>query len=209
MDRPDKNKIINDITEIRKLYASTNNKHLIFPTQYKINCAKNVTKSFDIETLIDSTLCILPNTYHVFFDYTVFKTFAIPELYEKIVNTMIEKMKQCLELYGFCEVHINLNTFSLSAFHRYSPIIKLYINECINKSYGFVEKIKKTHIYNIPSTIDSISQLIQPMMVPQMRNNLVKYDKDTSIKKLETIKHIIESSKGSICTNEITSENTI
>jgi hypothetical protein len=185
--------LLERINKLRTEYANTNKKSFFFNSQYKQNCATEINNQFEIDTLMSSTLFILPNSHHVYFDYTMFKTFAIPELYEQIVGKVIQKMRYCLDTYGTCEVHININSFSISAFHRYKPIIELYSYECNNKNQDFYEKIKKMHVYNVPSTINAISTLIQPILNPLMREKIVKYDKESSIKPMQTINAILES----------------
>jgi hypothetical protein len=185
--------LLERINKLRTEYATTNKRGIFFNTQYKQNCATEINNQFDIDTLMSSTLFILPNSHHVYFDYPTFKTFAIPELYEQIVGKVIQKMRYCLDTYGACEVHININSFSISAFHRYKPIIELYSYECNNKNQDFYEKIKKMHVYNIPSTINAITTLIQPILNPLMREKIVKYDKESSIKPMQTINEILGS----------------
>ena len=186
--------LLERINKLRTEYANTNKRGIFFNTQYKKNCAAEINNKFDIDTLMSSTLFILPNSHHVYFDYPTFKTFAIPEIYEQIVGKVIQKMRYCLDTYDICEVHINIHSFSVSAFHRYKSIIELYSYECNNKNQDFYEKIKKMHVYNIPSSINAITTLIEPILNPLMREKIIKYDKESSIKPMQTINAILKSS---------------
>jgi hypothetical protein len=100
-------------------------------------------------------------------------------------------------------MHVNLNTFSVSAFQRYRPIIELYSQECNTNHKEFHEKIKTMHIYNVPSTVETISQLIGPMLPPLVRQKVVKYDKSASEKPLQTITEILSAA------TVITQENSL
>jgi hypothetical protein len=109
------------------------------------------------------------------------------------MNFAIEKISYCINTYGQYEMHVNFNTFSVSAFYRYKTIIEMYSQECNTNHNEFHEKIKKMHIYNIPVTIETISQLIGPLMPMQVRQKVIKYDKAASEKPLQTIDEILHT----------------
>jgi hypothetical protein len=182
------------INNLRVEYENENKKGVFSSKQYKFDCAKTVLKTVDLETLLNSTLIVLPNSYHLFFDYTIFKTFAVPELYNTIMKYALDKISKCIDSYGTYEMHVNLNTFSVSAFHRYKPVIELYSYE-VNTNYPhFHENIQAMRIYNVPSTIETISQLIGPMLPQNVRQKVVRYDKNASEKPMQTIMEIIQTS---------------
>jgi hypothetical protein len=181
------------INNLRTEYENENKKGFFPSKQYKFDCANTVLKKIDLDTLLNSTLTILPNSYHLFFDYTVFKTYAVPELYDAIMKYAFSKISYCINTYGTYEMHVNLNTFSVSAFHRYRPIIELYSHEITTNHPDFHEKIQTMHIYNVPSTIETVSQLIGPMLPQNVIQKVVKYDKNASEKPMQTITEIIQT----------------
>jgi hypothetical protein len=187
------NDLLARINNLRIEYENENKKGFFPSKQYKFDCANTVLKTIDLDILLNSTLTILPNSYHLFFDYTVFKTFATPELYDTIMKYAISKITNCITTYGTYEMHVNLNTFSVSAFHRYRPIIELYSHECNTNHMEFHEKIKTMHIYNVPSAVETISQLVGPLLSPLVRQKVVKYDKSASEKPLQTINEILQT----------------
>lgn len=196
------------INNLRTEYGNENkNKKGFFPSkQYKFDCANTILKTIDLDTLLESTLIMLPNSYHIFFDYTLFKTFAVPELYDKIIKYGVDKISNCIDTYGTYEMHINLSTFSISAYHRYQAIIELYSYE-VNTNYPhFHDNIKLMHVYNIPSTIDAISQLVGPMLPQRVRQKIIHYDKNASEKPMQTITEIIQTSNN--IPDVLQSENT-
>jgi len=186
--------LIERIQKLREDYAVDNKKWGISAKHYKMDCANSVLRKIDIDTLLNSTIMILPNTHHLFFDYTMFKTFAVPELYELIMSSMISKIKHCVNTYGKYEIHINLLSFSVSGFNRYKTIIEMYSNEINNNHKELHEKMKTMHVYNIPPTIDAISKLISPFLEQTTKEKIVKYDKPSSEKSLNTITEIIARS---------------
>jgi hypothetical protein len=197
------NILLDRINKLRTDFETNNKKGIFSSNQYKFECANDILKTIDLATLLNSTLIILPNSYHLFFDYTMFKTFAVPELYEKIMKFAIEKISYCINTYGQYEMHVNLNTFSLSAFYRYKTIIEMYSHECNTNHTEFYEKIKTMHIYNIPIAIDTISQLMGSLMPLSVRQKIVKYDKVSSEKPLQTIDEILNTMSSSSFQNTI------
>jgi hypothetical protein len=189
------NDLLERINNLRTEYGNENKKGFFSSKQYKFDCANTVLKTIDLDILLESTLVILPNSYHLFFDYTLFKTFAVPELNDTIIKYALDKISYCIDTYGTYEMHINLSTFSISAFHRYKAIIELYSYEINTNHPHFHENVKMMHVYNIPSTIDTISQLVGPMLPQHVRQKIVHYDKNASEKPMQTIMEIIKTSK--------------
>jgi hypothetical protein len=185
--------LLERINKLRDEYAMDNKKGLFPSKQYKFDCANTVLNSISLDTLLHSTLILLPNSYHLYFDYTIFKTYAVPELYETIIKYAISKISYCMKTYGTYEMHVNLNSFSVSACHRYKTVIEMYLNECSINHKEFYETIKTMHIYNVPSTVETISQLIGPLLPQTVRQKVVKYDKSASEKPLQTISEILQT----------------
>jgi hypothetical protein len=187
----DNTNLIERINKLRDDYATENKSWGFSTKQYKINCANTVLQTIDIDTLLDSTITILPNSCHLFFNYVVFKSFAVPELYDTIIDCIVKKINTCVERFGKYEMHINLQSFSVSAFNRYKPIIEKYHNEIHTKHIHFHEKMQTMHVYNIPHAIDTIAKLISPFLDPIVQKKIVKYDKPTSEKSINTINEIL------------------
>ena len=186
--------LLERINKMRDDYATDNKSWLFSSKKYKNDCANKILGSINVERLLSSTVIILPNTHHIFFDYTVFKTYAVPELYETIIQYAISKIYHCINTFGKYEMHINLQSFSVSAFTRYKDIIEMYSNECNTNHTGLHEKIKNMHVYNVPSTIETISQLIGPLLPSLIKDRVIKYDKLSSEKSIKTIMEIISTS---------------
>jgi hypothetical protein len=80
---PDFSKRINELTS---QYYSDNKKNMFFKSNQKMECASVVSNQIGINELIQNTIFLIPDTNSVFMDYTVFKTYATPDNYPKIVN---------------------------------------------------------------------------------------------------------------------------
>jgi hypothetical protein len=77
-------------------------------------------------------------------------------------------------------MHINLNTFSISALKRYRECIDLYLNECVKANTEYYKVITCLHMYNTPSVIDSIADMLHKLIHPEVKRKVKKYNKSES-----------------------------
>jgi hypothetical protein len=179
----DFNEKINNLTT--KFY-SENKKKTLFKSSQKFECAATITNSIGIDELIQRTIFIIPNTKTVFLDYTLFKTYATPDNYCKIINHILSLFKICIQHYGTYECHVNLDSFTVTAAQRYTDIINLFLNNCMipNTECEYSVLLTTMYIYNTPLTFQNISKILLPLIDPIVKKKIVFYDKATSQKKL-------------------------
>lgn len=188
------NDLLCQINNMRSAYEIKNkSKKGLFPSkQYKFDCATDILKTIDLDILLDNSIKRLPNSYHIFFDYPLFKTFTTPEIYDTIIQFVISKIIDCINEYGIYEMHINLQSFSVSGFHRYKILIERYMAKVDIEYPYFSKQIKAMHVYNVPSSIEMISQLIESLVPKEVLQKVELYDKQSSEKSIETIREIIQ-----------------
>ena len=75
---------------------------------------------------------------------------------------------------------MNLDTFTISAAHRYKDIITLFCDECLRRETHFTERLDGMHLYNTPKIIDNISALLMPLIPPEVRPKIRMYGKQES-----------------------------
>lgn len=183
--------LVEQIKNIRKHYAKTNMKSVFLSKKYKKDCAKMVLTEIDINTLLESCIIYIPDTYQIYVDYTMFKSFIIPELYDTIINYTVNKIIYCIQKYGKIELHINLHTFSVSAYNRYKECIIAYSKKLQSTIPNFPTLLVAMHLYNIPSCIETISQLLGTLLPQETRRKVVKHDIKSSEKAINTILEIV------------------
>ena len=83
----------------------------------------------------------------------------------------------CIEKYGFFEAHVNLDSFTISACHRYKEVIEKFMNECMKHETVFTEKIVVMHIYNIPHVFDTIQIILAPLIHENVKKKIELYNK--------------------------------
>jgi hypothetical protein len=172
--------IIDQMNELKtQYYVETDKKHF-FKKQQKMQVASAISEKIDIREVLARTYFNIPNTHHVYFDYTVFKIYANPANYTMIISYALELINTCVKKYGYYEMHINLHTFSISALERYKECIDLYLNECIKANTEYYNVITCLHIYHTPSVIDTIANMLHKMIHPEIKRKVKKYGKSES-----------------------------
>jgi hypothetical protein len=174
--------LIDEITKIKNEYYSTSNKNVFFKSSQKQNCATIITDKMGINQMLDNTVFIITNTNKVYLDYTIFKLYATPDLFDIIIQKVIGLFEECIEKYGNFEVHINLNSFTISAYERYNQIISKFCLECLNNNVKFTINITNLLIYNTPNMIDILKNLIKPFIDQNISNKIIFFNKKESEK---------------------------
>jgi hypothetical protein len=176
-----------DITKFSEKFYTEKPKNVFFKMQQKNELASSVSHTFDVSQLIKHTIYLIPNTNLIFIDYTVFKLFASVENYDLIVDYIITLFENIIVNHDFFEVHVNMNTFSVSAAQRYKGIIERFLNVCMNHDTGFSEKLKKMYLYYTPSVFDSIKTILNPLIHPIVKQKIELYNKTESSALLEKL----------------------
>ena len=180
MERNNETEFINKITNLKNQYYSDSGKNVFFKNKQKMECANNICNSIGLEQIIDKTIYCLPNSNKVFFDYTIFKMYATPENYNQIVSHALLQCRYKISEHGNFEIHINLNSFTVSACDRYKDIIQIFCNECLRSNTRYSINLSKLIVYNSPNMIDAISRIILPFIDPIVRNKITLYSKPES-----------------------------
>jgi hypothetical protein len=168
------------IEALKNDFYSTTGKPVLFKNTIKKQCATMVSNEIGIDTLLAHSIFVLPNTNKIFFDYTRFKLYANPDNYKQIVGFISEKIRACVYHYGTYEVHANLDTFSVSACHRYKEVIQLFCNYCISANSDYSNELTHMYIYYTPSMFHQISAILRPIIDVSILSKLVIYDKGVS-----------------------------
>lgn len=165
------------IENIKSNFYEKQNKNIFFTSKQKLNLANTVSQSMNLEDLINKTVYIIRDTNKVYLDYTIFKLFANPSNYDVLVRYIVQLFSDCINKYGFFEAHVNLDSFTISACHRYKEVIEKFLGECMKHETIFTEKIVVMHIYNIPHVFDSIQKILSPLIHETVKKKIELYNK--------------------------------
>ena len=182
------------LQKIKDEYYSATPKRLFFgKTSQKAECAHNIAMHFSIEELMRATVFPIPHTNKLYFDYTLFKMYATPVHYEPIVGYMTHEINSLIDAHTQFELHVNLQTFSVSAAERYRDAIQLFGasthascgGECMRSC------LHKLYIYHTPCVMRSISHVLSGILSrffnDDIRHKVVMVDKESSSGRLRDL----------------------
>ena len=170
--------ILQKMNEVQNNFYSSNQKNTFFKKSQKIDCAKEVCNNIDVNEMIAKTIYVIPGTNKIYMDYTIFKLFAHPEIFDLIIQHIINTCRYLVTYYGSLEAYINLDSFSVSAAERYRGLIQKYCNNCLHENTDFAILLTKLNILNTPSVIEMIVKIIKPVIDKSVVNKVVFHKKN-------------------------------
>lgn len=174
--------------EIRKIQDMQKTRSFsFFKRTDKMNSARMVSSQFNLNQLIESTIFIIPNTNKIYLNYLVFKTYANPENYMYFIEYLLYLFDYVVQTYGTFELHVNIQTFTITAAQRYKEIIELFCAKCLVSNTNYSHVLERMYIYFPPNVMDNIIRIISPLVDKNITNKVVIYKKeesDTCIKSL-------------------------
>lgn len=183
----EQSRVIEQIQEVQNKFYADNDKTYFYKQYQKAKCMAEINKQIALRDLINHTMYIIPGTNKVFFDYTVFKTYATPENYNDIVSNVLVLFRKCIDLYQSFEIHVNLKSFSVTAATKYKTIINTFCGECLKSDTEFGVLVTNMFIYNVPSMIDQISSMLRPFIHPNLRDKIIMYKKEETEYQLQLL----------------------
>ena len=180
---------IESMEKFKNSYYENNKKNTFFKKSQKLDCAKELisSPSFNLEIALQNTIYILGDSNKVFLNYEVFKYYAHPDNYEQIVNYILSLFLLSISKFESFEMHININSFTISAAERYKEIIKLFMNKCMSNNTQFSKLLSIMAIYNPPNMINEISKLLKPFVDPVVLQKLKIYGKNETPNEIKEI----------------------
>jgi hypothetical protein len=178
MQQSQEENIKDDITKLQEEYYEKNNKHFFFKKSQKYDCASVITQHLDVKTLFEKTLYVIKEN-EIFFDYTLFKTYIYPEIYDAFLEYINVISFEYIDKMPEYSLHLNFQSLSITAFERYWPLVK----QIMNKFPVHGNKMQKTYIYYTPNVVDQIMKVMYPF-ISHFREKIVFYTKMESPEKI-------------------------
>jgi hypothetical protein len=169
------------IEELQRNYFSSNNKNILFKKKQKLDCATNISKSIDLEQVLNMTFYNIGNTNIIYIDYTIFKTYAHPEIYETIAIKLINTIQNCIKKYGSFEIYVNLESITVSAFERYKKVLEIFWKITNEENIDISSYLNICIVLNSPSVIDTLKVLMNPFFSKKSKEVCRYYSKEESI----------------------------
>ena len=152
----------------------------------KFQCAEHVLSSCSFEDLMRQTCHTLTpradGTPRLHFYYPRFKTFASTSIYGRDIDYVIAFVQATLATSptGHFEYHVSLESFTVTAAHRYKDLVAQFSDVCFQRNTGFSEHLDGLYLYHVPSCGQQVAQLLLPLIPPETRPKLKVLDKQQS-----------------------------
>ena len=168
-------------------YYEGEKKNYFFKKGQKLDCAKKISETFPMEDILKTTVYIIPNTNKIIFNYTIFKLYANESVYNTVIQKVLELYEILINSHNGFEIHVILDTFTITAAERYKNVIKTFCELCTKSPINYTKYLQCMYIYYTPSMIESISVLLKPFLDPSLSERVIYYSKAESPALLEEI----------------------
>ena len=191
-DPGDSENVWQNLRRAQEEYYTHSKKNFFVKKQQKFDCAAAITQQFDVNMLVERCVLVIPETNCIFMDYTVFKMFAHPENYLLIAHRFVNMINGLIVKYGSFVMHLNLQSFTVSAAERYMPLIKLFCAECAkDTSFSRANKMEQLYTYHTPSAISSVLPMIMKVSESCLQSKITHYTKEESGKLIEKLLQVL------------------
>ena len=169
--------IMTKIVGLQNKYYTNHNKNSFFKKSQKYECADLVANKIGIETMLEKCIYVFENN-KIFIDYTLFKAFANPNNYHDLSLFLARNINSCIQKYKHFEIHINLDTLTISAVERYRQIILHFAEHGQTNHYD--DYLTKLELYNTPAFIITTTSILSSFISPKVKQMVNFYKKDKS-----------------------------
>jgi hypothetical protein len=181
----DEANLMENITKLQEDFYTNNPKKILFNKNQKIECADTIASNFDLNVLYNKTLFIIPDKPIIFFDYPVFKTYMSPERFDSFLQYEYNITKEWVDNIPNYELHINIQSLSISAFERY----RVFFEKLFHKYPPICPtsiKMSKLYIYYTPNMIEHMLKFLSPF-ISHLRDKIIFYSRQESPEKLSQL----------------------
>jgi len=170
------NNLMNELEQFKSIYYSDNKKCAVFKAAQKHDLATKICSQFGQDELFAKSVYPVRDTNKVYIDYPVFKLFVNPHNYEAFVLFCQKIFNQTVQKHGSFECHINLLSLTITAVERHQRLVELFCSDPSERDgMEYTNYLTKVYIYNTPSVIDNIMNVVKRLLDPDIMKRLVKY----------------------------------
>jgi hypothetical protein len=158
--------IMSKINSAKEQFYSDHQKNTFFKKQQKFDCATTVMSGLNENEVFANVFAVKDDI--IFFNYTMFKTVAHPEYYQKMADYLFMISSNLIDTYGSYRIFVNCNGMTISAVERYKEFVSVVSKRGLTNNKGLLAKLSIIHICNPPSFIDNGLKIL----IPLVDNNL-------------------------------------
>jgi hypothetical protein len=163
MDKQNYDEIIKNKTNE---YYSSNSKNTIFKNKQKIELAKTISNSIDINNYLNDIIYIDQNNpTHIFVTYHKLKVIMHPDIFDLIVAHVDNLIMSILNNNSTYYLHVDIFSLTVSGVQRLKPFIEQFLTtNFYDGTKTRVDLLEKIFIYNSPSVITTIRIILEPLV---------------------------------------------
>ena len=170
---------MNELEQFKSTYYSDNKKCTVFKSEQKHDLANKICSQFGQDELFAKSVYTIRDTNKVYIDYPVFKLFVNPRNYKEFVLFCQNIFNQTIKRHGTFECHVNLLSLTISAVERHQRLVELFCTDPSERGgVEYTNYLIKVYIYNTPSVIDNITNLLKKLLDPDIMKRLVKFTRE-------------------------------
>jgi hypothetical protein len=183
---------LNNIKKIQEEFYSQNKKKSFIKKSQKMDCAEVISTELSLDDLISSTVYVINDSKIILINYSIFKSFANPNNYQKIIDRFIDLIVITIKKHGLFELHLDLKSMTTTAIERYKCTFQMYNDSCCKRGVFYTDNlIDRIFFYNSPSVISILSILIVKFTDISIRNKINIISKENSEKALLELNTIV------------------
>jgi len=175
--------LVDEMIQWRESVLAESGKNMFFKNSQKKELAKSVCEQFDLQQLFAMSAYRVQNTNRIYLNYSIFKLYANPAIYELIISHMLTLYDTCIYDHGSYFLYINLDGFTISAADRYKDFIMQYSN----MSSNYTRFLEKMQILNTPTSFEAIIKMLKPFIAKDVGVRMETMTKSESMAILETL----------------------
>lgn len=163
MDKQNYDEIIQNKTNE---YYSSNSKNIVFKNKQKMELAKNISESIDINNYLNEVIYIDQNNpTHIFVTYHKLKVIIHPDNFNFIVAHVDKLILSILNNNTSYYLHVDIFSLTISGVQRLKPFIEEFLSAIFyDGTKTRVDNLEKIFIYNSPSVISTIRVMLEPLV---------------------------------------------
>jgi hypothetical protein len=191
----------------QEFYAS-NPKNMFLKKKQKIECARLINSQYNLEELITKSIYNIENTNSIFVDYEILKIFLTDDNTNSIVGYFMFLIEQNIKKYGEFNMHINLNSLTISGVERYKLFVIEFCNKSMASEYPLIEIMNTLYVYNTPNVMENIVKILKPFLNELIHKKVIYHTKHDSPQLIEQLLSDHSFSGQTIKETELSSQST-
>lgn len=141
-----------------------------------------ILNDFELNFLLNQSFLIKDEKILV--KYTIIKNYANEQTFDKIIQHLLVKIRNIIQSYGKFEMHINLESYSITSHERIKNIYPKLFKACEHDNVLFSEKLVFLNVYNCPIILRTLNSFFSPFINPVANEKIALYNKIDSTEML-------------------------